>query len=109
MRRPAHRGGARVSLKPRIAGAIAVTAVIAGCGGGHATKPSSDASVGTPVPHSTSALPTTPITPHPPAASPELVRLRASLTGLLRKAGPDSGAVVYDLTAKQTLFALRPN
>lgn len=84
--------------------------MIAGCGGGgHAPKPSSEASVGAPVPRSTTALPTTPIVPHPPAASPELVRLRASLTGLMRKAGPDSGAMVYDLTAKQTLFALRPN
>jgi D-alanyl-D-alanine carboxypeptidase/D-alanyl-D-alanine-endopeptidase (penicillin-binding protein 4) len=34
--------------------------------------------------------------------------MRASLTSALKKAGPDSGAVVYDLTAKQTLFALRP-
>jgi serine-type D-Ala-D-Ala carboxypeptidase/endopeptidase (penicillin-binding protein 4) len=91
-------------------GVIAVTAMIAGCGGGgHAPKPSSEASVGAPVPHSTTALPTTPIAPHPPAPSPELVRLRASLTGLLHKAGPDSGALVYDLTAKQPLFALRPN
>jgi D-alanyl-D-alanine carboxypeptidase/D-alanyl-D-alanine-endopeptidase (penicillin-binding protein 4) len=44
-----------------------------------------------------------------PATPPELVRIRASLTGGLAKAGPDSGALVYDLTAKQTLFALRPN
>ncbi|HKO27236.1 MAG TPA: D-alanyl-D-alanine carboxypeptidase [Solirubrobacteraceae bacterium] len=35
--------------------------------------------------------------------------MRASLTSGLGKAGPDSGAMVYDLTAKQTLFALRPN
>jgi serine-type D-Ala-D-Ala carboxypeptidase/endopeptidase (penicillin-binding protein 4) len=35
--------------------------------------------------------------------------MRSSLTGALRKAGPDSGALVYDLTANQTLFALRPN
>jgi D-alanyl-D-alanine carboxypeptidase/D-alanyl-D-alanine-endopeptidase (penicillin-binding protein 4) len=33
--------------------------------------------------------------------------MRASLTRLLAKAGPDSGALVYDLTAKETLFALR--
>ncbi|MGN6868941.1 MAG: D-alanyl-D-alanine carboxypeptidase/D-alanyl-D-alanine endopeptidase [Solirubrobacteraceae bacterium] len=91
-------------------GAIAVAAMIAGCGGGgHASKPSSEASVGTPVPHSTSAPGTTPIAPRPLATPPELLRLRASLTSMLGKAGPDSGALVYDLTAKQTLFALRPN
>ena len=52
VRRPAHGGGARVSLTRRIVGGIAVTAVIAGCGGGgHAQKPSSDASVGAPIAH----------------------------------------------------------
>ncbi len=35
--------------------------------------------------------------------------MRASLASVLRKAGQDSGALVYDLTAKQTLFALRPD
>jgi D-alanyl-D-alanine carboxypeptidase/D-alanyl-D-alanine-endopeptidase (penicillin-binding protein 4) len=35
--------------------------------------------------------------------------MRTSLTRALGKAGPDSGALVYDLTAKQTLFALRPD
>jgi serine-type D-Ala-D-Ala carboxypeptidase/endopeptidase (penicillin-binding protein 4) len=38
-----------------------------------------------------------------------LIRLRASLTGALKKAGQDSGALVYDLTTKQTLFALHPD
>jgi D-alanyl-D-alanine carboxypeptidase/D-alanyl-D-alanine-endopeptidase (penicillin-binding protein 4) len=91
-------------------GAIAVAAMIAGCGGGgHAPKPSSEASVGTPVPHSTTASGTTPIAPRPLAAPSELVRMRTSLTRALGKAGPDSGALVYDLTAKQTLFALRPD
>jgi serine-type D-Ala-D-Ala carboxypeptidase/endopeptidase (penicillin-binding protein 4) len=91
-------------------GAIAVTAMIAGCGGGgHAPTPSSDASVGTPVPHSTSAPSTTPVAPRPLAAPPALVRIRASLTSAFHNAGPDSGALVYDLTAKQTLFAVRPD
>jgi serine-type D-Ala-D-Ala carboxypeptidase/endopeptidase (penicillin-binding protein 4) len=82
--------------------------MIAGCGGGgHAPKPSPEASVGTPVPRSTSAPGTTPVAPRPLAAPPELLRMRASLTSALGKAGPDSGAMVYDLTAKQTLFALR--
>jgi D-alanyl-D-alanine carboxypeptidase/D-alanyl-D-alanine-endopeptidase (penicillin-binding protein 4) len=35
--------------------------------------------------------------------------MRTSLTRALGQAGPDSGALVYDLTAKQTLFALRPD
>jgi serine-type D-Ala-D-Ala carboxypeptidase/endopeptidase (penicillin-binding protein 4) len=35
--------------------------------------------------------------------------MRASLSRALGKAGLDTGALVYDLTAKQTLFALRPN
>lgn len=84
--------------------------MITGCGGGaHAPKPSPEASVGTPVPRSTSAPGTTPIAPRPLAAPPELLRMRASLTSVLGKAGPDSGAMVYDLTAKQTLFALRAN
>jgi serine-type D-Ala-D-Ala carboxypeptidase/endopeptidase (penicillin-binding protein 4) len=109
VRRPAHRGGARVRLTAWAAGGIAALA-IAGCGGGgHAAKPSSDASADAPTPHSTSAPGTTTVAPRPLAAPPELVQLRASLTRWLGKAGPNSGALVYDLTAKQTLFALRPN
>lgn len=82
---------------------------IAGCGGGgHPTKPSSEASVGTPVPSTATTRSPVPIAPRP-ATPPELARMRASLTSRLRKAGPDSGALVYDLTAKQTLFSLRPN
>ncbi len=87
-----------------------MAAVIAGCGGGgHAPRPSSEASVGSPAPHSTSAPDTIPVAPIPPAPPPELIQLRASLARGLGKAGPDSGALVYDLTAKQTLFALRPD
>ena len=36
-------------------------------------------------------------------------RLRAELTAALKKAGPHTGAAVYDLTAHQELFTLRPN
>ena len=92
-------------------GGIAVMA-IAGCGGGgHPATPSSDASVGSPVPHTTTAshASAASVTPRALATPPELVRMRASLARTLRKAGPDSGALVYDLTAKQTLFALRAN
>jgi serine-type D-Ala-D-Ala carboxypeptidase/endopeptidase (penicillin-binding protein 4) len=45
--------------------------------------------------------------PEAAAVPPELVKLRTSLDKSFEKAGPDSGALVYDLTAKQTLFALR--
>jgi serine-type D-Ala-D-Ala carboxypeptidase/endopeptidase (penicillin-binding protein 4) len=83
--------------------------MIAGCGGGgHAPKPSPEASVGSPAPHRTSAPGTTPLAPRPLAPPPEWVQLRALLTRGLGKT-PDSGALVYDLTAKQTLFALRPD
>ncbi|MBV9945165.1 MAG: D-alanyl-D-alanine carboxypeptidase, partial [Solirubrobacterales bacterium] len=89
---------------------------IAGCGGGnHAAKPHTAASVGTTVtaksatssvPGVTTAAPRiAPSVARPPQA---LARLQAALTKSLSKAGPDTGALVYDLTAKQTLFALRP-
>jgi serine-type D-Ala-D-Ala carboxypeptidase/endopeptidase (penicillin-binding protein 4) len=42
-----------------------------------------------------------------PPASPELVRLRAALSRALHLAGPESGASVYDLTARSPLFARR--
>ncbi len=88
--------------------------MIAACGGGgHAPKPSSDASVGAPVPHTatttTTATATAPMHVGPAALSPspELQALRAALAGALNKGGPQTGAMVYDLTAKQPLFALR--
>ncbi|HTT27090.1 MAG TPA: D-alanyl-D-alanine carboxypeptidase [Solirubrobacteraceae bacterium] len=84
--------------------------MIAGCGGGgHSPKPSSDASVGAPIPHTETATATTPLhaSPTPPITPPELVALRAALTSALNKGGPQTGAMVYDLTAKQPLFELR--
>jgi serine-type D-Ala-D-Ala carboxypeptidase/endopeptidase (penicillin-binding protein 4) len=94
-----------------------LTAVIAGCGGGgHAQKPSSDASVGAPIAHTatattaTTATATTPLhaAPGPPQTpSPQLTALRAALSRALAKGGPQTGALVYDLTAKTPLFALR--
>lgn len=42
-----------------------------------------------------------------PAASPAQAHLNAALTRLLRKAGRESGALVYDLTAHRPVFALR--
>jgi len=87
--------------------------MIGGCGGGgHAPKPSSDASVGAPIPHTATATATaTATTPlhvgSVPSTSPELQALRAALTSALSKGGPQTGAMVYDLTAKQPLFAVR--
>lgn len=100
------------------AGAIAASA-IAGCGGGgHSIKPSAEASAGAPLPRtntstsagtsaSTTAAPATSTVPRPAAPPPALLKLQASLSKAFNKAGPDSGALVYDLTAKQTLFSLR--
>jgi serine-type D-Ala-D-Ala carboxypeptidase/endopeptidase (penicillin-binding protein 4) len=93
-------------------GGIAIAAMIAGCGGGgHAPKPSSDAAVGAPIAHTatTTTHVQTASVPAPPPASPDLVALRAALSGALNKGGPQTGALVYDLTAKQTLFSVRAN
>lgn len=39
--------------------------------------------------------------------APALARLRQQLAKAFNKAGPDTGALVYDLSARQTLFSLR--
>jgi serine-type D-Ala-D-Ala carboxypeptidase/endopeptidase (penicillin-binding protein 4) len=89
---------------------------MSGCGGGgHSTKPSSDASVGLPVtanastsatttapPASTTVAPSTPV-------SPALSTLQRQLATQFGKAGPNSGALVYDLTDDRTLYSLRSN
>jgi serine-type D-Ala-D-Ala carboxypeptidase/endopeptidase (penicillin-binding protein 4) len=83
--------------------------MIGGCGGGsHAPKPSSDASVGAPIPHTATASTPLYVAPvSPPATPPQLLALRAALTSALKKGGPQTGAMVYDLTAKQPLFELQ--
>jgi serine-type D-Ala-D-Ala carboxypeptidase/endopeptidase (penicillin-binding protein 4) len=84
--------------------------MIAGCGGGgHTAKPSSDASVGGPIPRTstTSTQLHAATAPKTAAPSPELAALRSSLGSLFQKAGPMSGALVYDLTAKTPLFSLQ--
>jgi D-alanyl-D-alanine carboxypeptidase/D-alanyl-D-alanine-endopeptidase (penicillin-binding protein 4) len=64
----------------------------------------------TTVPRTTTTVPrTSTFVPGLPAISPAVAGLEASLTRTFDKAGPDSGALVYDLTAKRTLFALRPD
>ena len=85
-----------------------MAAMIAGCGGGgHTPKPSSDASVGAPIAHTTTTQSRTATAPKPPPPAPNLVALRAALSGALNKGGPQTGALVYDLTAKQILFSVR--
>jgi serine-type D-Ala-D-Ala carboxypeptidase/endopeptidase (penicillin-binding protein 4) len=86
--------------------------MIAGCGGGgHAAKPSSDASVGAPIPHTSST--STPLhaatAPKTASAPPDVIALRAALSRAVGKGGPQTGAMVYDLTAKQTVFTERAN
>jgi D-alanyl-D-alanine carboxypeptidase/D-alanyl-D-alanine-endopeptidase (penicillin-binding protein 4) len=46
--------------------------------------------------------------PATPTVPPALAKLRLDLTNAFNKAGPATGALVYDLRANQTLFALRP-
>jgi serine-type D-Ala-D-Ala carboxypeptidase/endopeptidase (penicillin-binding protein 4) len=87
-----------------------MAAMIAGCGGGgHAPKPSSDASVGVPIAHTatTTTQVQTATAPKPSPTPPNLTALRAALSSTLAKGGPLTGALVYDLTAKQTLFSVR--
>jgi serine-type D-Ala-D-Ala carboxypeptidase/endopeptidase (penicillin-binding protein 4) len=82
-----------------VAAGVAALA-LAGCGGGQKSKPAAVSVAGTPLPRATTA-------PPPPAPSPALARLRATLTGTLQKAGPATGAAVYDLSARGSLFGLR--
>jgi D-alanyl-D-alanine carboxypeptidase/D-alanyl-D-alanine-endopeptidase (penicillin-binding protein 4) len=93
-------------------GALASVA-IAGCGGGgHVAKPSSEASVGSPLAARTTTTqpaPTPAPKPKVPAATPAMMALGGSITGTLNRAGPQTGAMVYDLTAGEPLFAMRAN
>jgi D-alanyl-D-alanine carboxypeptidase/D-alanyl-D-alanine-endopeptidase (penicillin-binding protein 4) len=100
-------------------GAVAIA--LGGCGGGSgAPKTNSvpEAAAGPPAASATASAraQSAPLAPgtaaaashsRPASPSPELRRLRATLIRLLRRAGPRSGALVYDLTAQRTVFALR--
>jgi serine-type D-Ala-D-Ala carboxypeptidase/endopeptidase (penicillin-binding protein 4) len=48
------------------------------------------------------------VTGHRPPVTEAEVHLQQVLTKSLRAAGPETGALVYDLTARSELFALRP-
>jgi serine-type D-Ala-D-Ala carboxypeptidase/endopeptidase (penicillin-binding protein 4) len=77
----------------------ALTTTSAAASSGAAQRPSA-----APLASGTAAAPSA--SPEAPP-SPELARLHSALTRWLRKAGRDSGALVYDLTAQRTLFAMR--
>jgi D-alanyl-D-alanine carboxypeptidase/D-alanyl-D-alanine-endopeptidase (penicillin-binding protein 4) len=81
--------------------------VIGGCG----------ATSRVPAQHASSAPPPAPTTstttarpaPHAPPPGPGQLALERSLTAPLRAAGPDTGAVVYDITAHKQLFSYKQN
>jgi serine-type D-Ala-D-Ala carboxypeptidase/endopeptidase (penicillin-binding protein 4) len=77
--------------------------LIAGCGGGSGGRTS------TPSPLVASAEPVRPTIAPPRRVppSPSLLKLRAALEGALNSAGPQSGAMVYDLGVQMPLFSLR--
>jgi serine-type D-Ala-D-Ala carboxypeptidase/endopeptidase (penicillin-binding protein 4) len=123
VRRTAHRGGTGVRLTRwgALLGAVAIA--LTGCGGGSGASKTDSAPVAAESPSAPTTTPAgagasraasaaplasgtanAPTTKAPP--NPALTRLQAALTRSLRKAGPQSGALVYDLTARRTLFAL---
>jgi D-alanyl-D-alanine carboxypeptidase/D-alanyl-D-alanine-endopeptidase (penicillin-binding protein 4) len=100
--RPPDRGGFRVRLTRGIlVGGLAGVA-IGGCGGSqvdHRPRATAPAGASTPA---TTARPAAIASPPP---SPLLLQLQRALVAPLRAAGPNSGAVVYDLTSGARLFA----
>ncbi len=78
---------------------------LAGCGGSKRppTSVRRDASSGLPP-----ALSTSPAKPAAPRVPPPLAHLQRVLSRTIARAGGDTGALVYDLGARTSLFALRP-
>jgi D-alanyl-D-alanine carboxypeptidase/D-alanyl-D-alanine-endopeptidase (penicillin-binding protein 4) len=75
---------------------------LAGCGGGGGSGHSSGDSVA-----STGSTTSQHHSRRHQPPSPELVALRAALSGVMHQAGPATGALVYDLTSNTRLFAER--
>jgi serine-type D-Ala-D-Ala carboxypeptidase/endopeptidase (penicillin-binding protein 4) len=70
------------------------------------------ASVGSPIAQKTTTTLTTTqaaSTTAPVVVTPAMAGLGDAITGTLNRAGPQTGAMVYDLTAGEPLFALRAN
>ncbi len=94
-------------------GMLALALALGGCGGSAARDPAthstttSSASARAPVTAAVGQPPATRTTPAPPPLSPTILRFQRRLAAVLRKAGPESGALVYDLTAGRVLFAQR--
>ena len=91
-------------------GLIAVA--LAGCGGGggpsHVSASSPQAASSALVPEHVATHTATAPAPAPaPAPTPGLLRLQSALQDAFRWVGPQSGAVVYDLTDHAPLYALR--
>jgi D-alanyl-D-alanine carboxypeptidase/D-alanyl-D-alanine-endopeptidase (penicillin-binding protein 4) len=87
-----------------------VALLLAGCGGGGgSTSTGASSAVGADVAQGTQASTTTPAPPRHRrrAISPALAGLRASLRKTLAKAGPQTGAAVYELDTSTSLFTLR--
>jgi serine-type D-Ala-D-Ala carboxypeptidase/endopeptidase (penicillin-binding protein 4) len=81
-----------------------VAVLVGGCGAGaHRSASRRLASVASPV----TATPTGPATAPAPAPTPALEALTSTLNRQLAAAGPQTGALVDDLTKNQQLFALR--
>lgn len=90
---------------------------LAGCGGSShptgATVAATGTALRTPavtrarIRTSTSRKTGHPPAPHLPPVSAGAGRMKAALERVLRGAGPNSGVLVYDLTARKVLFALR--
>ncbi len=81
---------------------------MAGCGGGGTPAPATSTTASAhPVAISPPPSTTAPASPKPPPPSPALIHLRSALRRALAKAGRNSGALVYDLGAGASLFALR--
>ena len=101
MRGTQQRGGVHVGLRAAIAALGVLAVLVGGCG----------SSARRTVPRRTTVT-TAPVTTTPamttlPAPTPALTTLQLALTAELAAAGRQSGALVYDLTTGQQLFASR--
>lgn len=98
MRGPTHCGGAAVRLARMMSLATLVASILAACGGSVHHRPQHAAVVDNAPPAAA------PIRRSPPAGT---AALRLALLRGLAQAGPNSGALVYDLSDGMPLFALR--
>ena len=80
--------------------------VIGGCGGG---SPAPERAASNALAVVREGTTTTAVTHRAPPLPAAVLELQRTLTAVLRMAGPNSGAVVYDITAGRRLFALRAN